>query len=175
MNNTGAVDAASNLFDLNDYAVLGVDGAGDSRSVLVEPCSPEAPCLACEVFSTRIQARPVHRVTDVACGGGGLEVLVKKRRLVCLEEACPKRTFVQVTDQIPLRSRLTTRLVGEIVEDAIQELRAVTGIARAHGVSWPTVIRKLLVTEQIVMDVDQRLVRRFGVDEHRFRRVRFVQ
>lgn len=52
-----------------------------------------------------------------------------------------------------MRSRLTTRLVGEIVEDAIQELRA--------------------VTEQILLDVDQRLVRRLG-DEHRFRRVRYV-
>lgn len=35
-------------------------------------------------------------------------------------------------------------------------------------------MRKLLVTEQIVLDVDQRRVRRLGVDEHRFRRVRFV-
>jgi transposase len=174
LNNTGAGDAASTLFNLDDYAVLAVDGAGDSRSVLVEPRNPEAPCPACGVLSTRIQARPVHRVKDVACGGKGLEVLVRKRRLVCQEEACPKRTFVQVTDQVPVRSRLTTRLVGEIVEDAIHELRAVTGIAKAHGVSWPTVMRKLLVTEQIVLDVDQRLVRRLGVDEHRFRRVRFV-
>lgn len=101
LNNTGAVDAASNLFNLDDYAVLGVDGTGDSRSVLVEPRSPEAPCPTCGVFSRRIQARPVHRVKDVACGGKGLEVLVKKRRLVCQEEACPKRTFVKVTEQIP--------------------------------------------------------------------------
>ncbi|QXQ11309.1 ISL3 family transposase [Paeniglutamicibacter sp. Y32M11] len=173
-NNTGAVDAASTLFNLDDHVVLSVEGTGDSRSVLVEPLNPEAPCPECGVFSRRIQARPVHRVKDIACGGQGLEVMVKKRRLVCLEDACPKRTFVQVTDQIPLRSRLTTRLVGEIVEAAIHELRAITGIARAHRVSWPTVMRKLLVTEQIVLDVDQRLVRQLGVDEHRFRRVRFV-
>ncbi|GAA1877053.1 hypothetical protein GCM10009715_24770 [Paeniglutamicibacter psychrophenolicus] len=60
------------------------------------------------------------------------------------------------------------------MEDAVRELRAVTGIAKAHGVSWPTIMRKLLVTEQIVLVVDQRLVRRIGVDELRFRRVRFV-
>ena len=171
---TGAIDAASNLFNLDDYVVLGTEGSGASRTVHVEPRTPEAPCPTCGVFSRRIQARPVHRVKDVACGGKGLEVMVRKRRLVCQETACPKRTFVQVTDQIPLRSRLTTRLVGEIVEDSIQELRAVTGIAKAHGVSWPTVMRKLAVTEQILLDVDQRLVRRLGVDEHRFRRVRYV-
>jgi transposase len=81
---------------------------------------------------------------------------------------------VQVTDQIPSRSRLTARLVGEIVDDAVHEWRAVSGIAKAHGVSWPTLMRKLLVTEQVALDVDQRLVRRLGVDEHRFRRVRFM-
>lgn len=110
----------------------------------------------------------------MACGGKGLELLVKKHQLVCQEAACPKRIFVRVTDQIPMRSRLTTRLVGEIVEDAVHELCAVTGIARAHVAFWPTVMRRLLVIEQIVLDVDQRLVRQLGVDEHRFRRVRFV-
>jgi transposase len=130
LNNTGAGDAASSLFNLDDYAVLGVEGSGDSRSVLVEPRNPEAPCPACGVLFTRIQARPVHRVKDVVCGGKGLEVLVRKRCLVCQEDACPNRTFVPVTEQIPLRSRLTTRVVGEIVEDAVHELRAVTGIAR---------------------------------------------
>ncbi len=117
-NNTGAVDAASTLFNLDDHVALSVEGSGDSRSVLVEPRNPEAPCPECGVFSRRVQARPVHRVKDIASGGKGLEVMVKKRRLVCLEEACPKRTFVQVTDQIPVRSRVTTRLVGEIVQDA---------------------------------------------------------
>lgn len=33
----------------------------------------------------------------------------------------------------------------------MHELRAVTGIAETHGVSWPTVMRKLLVTELIVL------------------------
>lgn len=131
------------------------------------PAKRPARGAGCSPAASRLG--PVRRVEDVDCGGKGLEVMVRKRRPVCQETACPKRTFVQVTDQIPLRSRLTTRLVGEIVEDAIQELRAVTGIAKAHGVSWPTVMCKLAGTEQILLDVDQRLVRRLGVDEHRFR------
>ena len=77
LDNTGAVDAASTLFNLDDHAVLGADEAGESRSVLVEPRSPEAPCPAGRVLSTRIRDRPVHRVKDVACGGRGLEVLMK--------------------------------------------------------------------------------------------------
>lgn len=115
-----------------------------------------------------------HAVLGMDGAGKYLEVLVRKRRLVCQQQSCPRWTFVQVNGQIPLRSRLTTRLVSEISEGAIHEPRAVTGIAKAHGVSWPTVMRKLLVTEQVVLDVDRRLVRRLGVDAQRFRRVRFV-
>ncbi|MHA7243606.1 hypothetical protein [Paeniglutamicibacter antarcticus] len=46
-NDTAADDAASTLFNLDDYAVLSVEGAGSGRLVLVEPRNPEAPCLAC--------------------------------------------------------------------------------------------------------------------------------
>lgn len=171
---TGAGDAASILFNLEDYRVLSVETSTAGRTVVVEPISTEAGCPSCGVISSRIQARPMHRVKDVACGGKDLRVLVRKRRLTCQEEACSKRTFVQTTEQLPLRSRLTTRLIGQIVDAGIQELRAVTGIARASGVSWPTVMRKLSATEKTVGDVDGRHVRWLGVDEHRFRKVRYV-
>ncbi|RNL59672.1 hypothetical protein D7003_02420, partial [Arthrobacter oryzae] len=52
-------------------------------------------------MSSRIQARPVHRVRDVPCGGSPVEVRVRKRRLACLEPQCPRRSFVQTTDEIP--------------------------------------------------------------------------
>ena len=171
---TGAVDAASILLNLDDYRVLNSERTGDSRVVLVEPLSREAACPACWVFSRRIQARPVHRVKDIDTGGKDLDLWVKKRRLVCLEETCKKKTFVQVTDQIPLRSRLTTRLVGKIVDDSVNEIRTITGVAKANQVAWTTVLRKAFATEHILLDVDQCLVPRLGIDEHRFRRIRYV-
>lgn len=99
---------------------------------------------------------------------------MRKRRLACLEDACKRRSFVQTTEQRPLRSRLTTRLVGQIVDVGIHDLRAVTGIAHASGVSWPTEMRKLVATEKAVGDVNGRHVRWLGVDEHRFCKVRYV-
>lgn len=172
---TGAVDAASILFNLDEYKVLSAGVSPVGRTVVIEPISTEAGCPSCGVISSRIQARPVHRVKDVSCGGRDLEVLVRKRRLACLETACERRSFVQTTDQIPLRSRLTTRLVGAIVEAASTEVRSVSGLAVAHGVTWPTVMRKISDIGQMIGNVDYRFVRRLGIDEHRFRRVRFVR
>jgi transposase len=168
-------DAASILFNLEGYVVLSAERAGAGRTVLVEPVEREGACPDCGVFSSRVQARPVHRVRDVACGGAPVEVLVRKRRLACLEPQCPRRSFVQTTDEIPLRSRLTSRLVAGIVADLSTELRAVSRVAAASGVSWTTAMRFMADTAVPDGGVDLRLVRRLGVDEHRFRRVRYLK
>lgn len=172
---THFADPASIIFNLDGYVVLSAERTSAGRRVLVEPSSPEGACPSCGVFSSRIQSRPVHRVLDVACGGDPLEVFVRKRRLACREPACVRRTFVQTTEQLPLGARLTTRLVTEIVGDLAAELRPVSRIAAGAGVSWTTAMRILDATAQVDGSVDRKLVRRLGVDEHRFRTVRYLK
>ena len=172
---TQTCDAASILFNLEGHVVLSAERTGAGRTVLVEPIEREGACPDCGVMSSRIQARPVHRVRDVPCGGSPVEVRVRKRRLACLEPQCPRRSFVQTTDEIPLRSRLTSRLVAGMVADLSAELRAVSRVAAASGVSWTTVMRVMEDTAVVDGGVDRRLVRRLGVDEHRFRRVRYLK
>lgn len=159
-------------FHLEGHVVLSAERAGGVRTVLVEPVEREGACPDCGVLSSRIQARPVHRVRDVRCGGEPLEVRVRKRRLACLEPQCPRRSVVQTTDEVPLRSRLTSRLVTGIVADLSTELRAVSRVAAASGVSWTTAMHFMEDTAVLDGCVDRRLVRRLGVDELRFRRVR---
>lgn len=171
---TCAPDAASILFNLEGHQVVSVERTPSGRRVLIEPIAAEAACPDCGVFSSRIQARPVHRVKDVSCGGELVAVRVRKRRLRCPEDACPRVSFTQTTEQIPLRARLTTRLVASLAQAAAVELRAVTGLAAAGQVSWTTVMRILGATARIDGDIDRRLVRRLGIDEHRFRTVRYL-
>jgi transposase len=104
-----------------------------------------------------------------------LEVLVRKRRLVCREAQCSRRSFVQTTEQLPLRARVTTRLVEDIVDTLAAELRAVSRVASQAGVSWTTAMRIVSGTAALEGNVDRRLVRRLGVDEHRFRTVRYLK
>ncbi|GAA4038278.1 ISL3 family transposase [Arthrobacter methylotrophus] len=155
--------------------MLSAERSGAKRTVLVEPVEWEGACPDCGVLSSRVQARPVHRVRDVQCGGAPVEVLVRKRRLACLEPECPRRSFVQTAEEIPLRSRLTSRLVAGIVAGLSTELRAVSRVAAAAGVSWTTVMRVTADTAVLEGGVDRCLIRRLGVDEHRFRRVRYLK
>ena len=130
---TGPIDAASILLNLTDYRVITVTQESTGRQVLVEPIDTEAACPSCGVLSSRIQARPVHRVKDLPAGGQDLQVLVRKRRLACQETGCPRRSFVQSTEQLPFRARITTRLSQRLVDEMSSELRAASSVSGRRG------------------------------------------
>ena len=56
----------------------------------------------------------------------------------------------------------------------ICELRAVFRVASAYQVSWPTVMTRLNIEGVLVGDVDRKSIRNLGIDEHRFRKVRYA-
>ena len=170
-------DPASILFNLPGYRVICVTPAvGDMpRQVTVETIGTEDACPSCGVPSGRIQARPVQQVKDVTCGGERLDVLVRKRRYVCAESACPRATFTEQTDQLPARARVTTRLAQQVITACRLEPRAVSRVADEAGLAWPTVMRLLTATIEVVTAVDTRHVRHLGIDGHRFRSVRYLR
>lgn len=168
-------DAATVLFNLPGYRVLdAADDPGGGRRVLVEPVDRVGHCPDCGFDSTRVHSRPVSRVADVPLGGR-LEVRVRKRRLWCDNTSCDRVTFTQTTDQLGLRARITTRLAARVVDALATEPRSVSAVGAEVGVSWPTVMRLVAGTVTAVHDPDAVAVRRLGVDEHRFRRMRFVK
>jgi len=168
-------DAASVLFNLPGYRVLAaVDDADGVRRVLVEPVEVVGFCPDCGFGSVRSHSRPVSRVADIPIGGR-LEVRVRKRRLWCDNDTCDRVTFTQTTDQIGLRARVTTRLAGRVVDALGAEARSVTAVAGEVALSWRTVMRLVTATVTAVHDPDAVAVRRLGLDEHRFRSLRFVK
>lgn len=119
--------------------MLTVRTSSTRRLVVVDPISIEAGYPSCfgvfrtypRQIGTSGQGRFLRRQ--------GSEVWVRKRHLAWLETQYPRRPFVRCTNQPPLRSRLTTMLVGTISKAASVELHEVTGITATHGVSWLTV------------------------------------
>lgn len=151
------VDAASILFNLSGYRVVSASPAvGDEqpRQVLIETVVAEGACPSCGVLSSRVQARPTQCVKDVACGGERLEVVVRKRRYVCRERLCQRRSFTEETEQLPARARVTTRLTERVITACRAEPRAVSRIAHEASLSWPTVMRMLSTTVDLDNGVD---------------------
>jgi transposase len=104
-----------------------------------------------------------------------VEVVVRKPRLACVEPACGRRTFTPVSEQLPPRARCTTRLKTTVLAAVIDSGRAVAEVAADHGVAWWTVQATVTAAALLLPNVDDLRVRRLGIDEHRYRRVRWFR
>lgn len=168
-------DAASVLFDLPGYRVVdAVDADDGGRRVRIASTALEAGCPSCGVLSARVHQRVEQRLTDVPVAGR-LEVVLVKRRFACVEPLCTKRTFVETSEQVPSRARVTTRLRELVLRAVTGAGRAVSEVAAAHGLSWRTVQRCVTGAAERIADPDLVAVRRLGIDEHRYRSVRFFR
>jgi len=167
-------DAASTLFNLPGYRVIdAVDIVGGSRRVLVVSTEPPG-CPGCGVISTRVHQRTRQRVGDVPVAGA-VEVIWCKRRWICAEDLCAKATFAESTIEVPARARSTVRLRGALVAAVVTSGRAVSETARAYGVSWWAVQTALTAALLVLPEVCDTVVTRLGIDEHRYRSVRYFR
>jgi transposase len=94
---------------------------------------------------------------------------------VCAEPECPRGTFTAATEQFPVRARCTTRLRTALLSAVIDSGRAVAEVAAEHGVAWWTVQATVNAAAMLLPNVDELHVRRLGIDEHRYRRVRWFR
>lgn len=168
-------DAASVIFNLPDYHVTdAIDLPLGGRRVIVKADTVADGCPDCGVVSARVHAWSRQRVKDLP-HAGGLELVVVKPRLVCAERACPRRTFTQTTPELPLRARCTTRLRRGLLEAVVDHGRPVAGVAAEFGVAWWTAQKTVNAAVVVLPDVDDLHVKHLGIDEHRYRRVRWFR
>ena len=149
------------------------DEAG-GRTVTVETLAVEGACPSCGVFTSAVHQRTLQRVRDVAFDGP-VTVLWRKKRWRCYQSECARASFVEHTAQVRPRARLTTRLAVAVLAAVTMEVRAVDRVAVEYGLSWPTVARLLAAAAQALALGPVRLTRALGIDEHRFRSVRWFK
>ena len=169
-----AADAATILFNLPDYRVISTTLTSGQRQVIVETDQPPG-CPSCGVIASRRKERRFQRLRDIPVAGH-VEVLWSKYRWYCEEPACDRLSFFESTSQVPPRARSTSRLRDQLVDAVIRSGRAVSETAAGFEVSWWMV--RAAVTEACLLklpDVDKLSPRMLGIDEHRFRSMRYFQ
>ncbi len=173
-----ARSAASVLFNLPEYEVIEVaHDEADGRRVVITTPALQAACPGCGVFTARVHQRILQWVRDVPFDGL-IEVMWLKKRWRCVEAGCARATFTEHTVQVPTRARITTRLKEAITRAVAGEVRAVDRVATEFGVSWPTVQRQISAAARALATARghrPRLVAQLGIDEHRFRSVRWFK
>ena len=167
-------DAATTIFNLDDYRVLATQALSFGQRRIHIVSTAESGCPGCGVIGTRRHSGRRQRVRDIPVAGP-VEFIWAKRRLFCDESLCPRKTFSESTIEVPARARTTSRLRSALVRAVIDSGRAATETATAHGVSLLLVQKALNMTATKLPNVDLLRPRMFGIDEHRFRSVRFFK
>lgn len=167
-------DAASVVFNLPDFRVLSASIRAFGQRRIRIGSTLEAGCPSCGVVGTRRHSKRLQRVRDLPVAGP-VEVFWLKYRFFCDEVRCARRTFTEETAQVPRYARSTGRLRGALVDAVIGSGRAASETAAAHGVSWWLVQRCLSEAALALPDVDALAPRMLGIDEHRYRSVRFYK
>src|SRR5215212_7620986 len=172
---TSMSKATSVLFGIEDeFDVVSVERLHPGQvQIIIEMRSTVAPCPACGVLTARVKDRPVRRVRDLPASGQQTQLWWRKRRLVCVEVLCPRRSFTQTSDAIRPRSRVTERLRDWVARAIAGSNRAVSEVAREYGVSWPTAHKALVAAAACWLPAPEP-TSRLGIDETRFRSVRWV-
>jgi transposase len=110
-----------------------------SREVHVQTADEGASgCPSCGVLSSSMKGNVATAPRDIPYGTRPIAVVWHKRRWRCREVLCERQSFTETIGELPSGARTTRRLreaIGVAVGDAN---RAVSEVADAFGVSWPT-------------------------------------
>jgi transposase len=168
-------DATSVLFGLErEFGVVEVRRVDAAAvKVIIEVAAREGRCAECGVFSGAVKDRPVMRLKDLPIFGQSVELWWRKRRLICEEALCPRRSFTQVSAAVRPRARITERLRQQVGRAIASGNRAVSEVAGEFGVSWPTAHKALVVAATKWLP-EPPPTSRLGIDETRFGSVRWI-
>ena len=166
-------DDASCLLGLGGLAVERVvrTAVGGKIVQLVTDDPDAARCPVCRSVSTSGKGWVLTRPRDLPCGGEFALVQWRKRRWRCRTEGCARQSFTEQVGQVPAGMRTTTRLRTALAV-AVENGRDQAEVAAAHGVSWPTVQRAVVVHGAVEL-VEPAPVTVLGMDETRFGRPRW--
>jgi transposase len=167
-------DDASCLLGLAGLAVERVASAplGVRIVQLVTDDPDAARCPVCRVVSTSGKDWVLTRPHDLPSGGGQIAVQWRKRRWRCRTVDCARATFTEQVAQVPAGMRTTTRLRTALAV-AVEDGRDQSEVAAAHGVSWPTVQRAVVVHGAVELG-EPEPTPVLGMDETRFGRPRWL-
>jgi transposase len=163
------VNDTTRLLGLAGLAVVWVDDASHDGPVvhLVTADEQARTCPGCGVRASRIKEWVTTRPRDLPVAGRQVDLRWRKRRWLCDQRGCARKTFTEAVEEIPARARVTTRLrrtAGAAVADGG---RTIVQSARDHGLSWPVVSAAFTAHAAVVLPGKPDPVAVLGIDEIR--------
>jgi transposase len=148
-----------------DTATVGEDGV---RVVVVGTADEwVGKCPKCATRSSRSKAWVTTRPRDIKIGPDCPRIVWRKRKWLCTNVLCKRKSFTESTPAIPARARMTTRAKAEMACAVLDDDRSVAAVAAAYGCTWNTCHDAVAATADPVLGTEPEPVRVLGIDETR--------
>lgn len=169
------VDDTSRLLGLDGLAVVGVADGPDGPVVQVQTADDRARlCPECGTRARRSKGRRSTRPRDLQVGGRRPALVWTKRRWLCEQAECRRKSFTESVPAVPPRKRLTQRLRASAGAAVADRGRTIVQAARDHEVSWPVAAAAFAAHAVAVLPAQPEPVDVLGIDEVRRGRPRWV-
>lgn len=124
-------------------------------------------CPECRTRSSRSRGWVTTRPRDVKIGSDRPQIVWRKRKWLCTNMSCERKSFTEATPTVPARARMTTRAKSEMARAVLDDLRPVVAVAEAYGCSWNTCHDAVAATADPVLETEPEPVAVLGIDETR--------
>src|SRR5699024_6012215 len=135
-NSLDRCDRCDLLLDFPSLHLVAVTQAPSGLLLEVESCGPVTGCAGCGVIATG-HGRVMVEMIDAPWAGRPVRIRWRKRRWICLEDACEVATFVEQDPEVCApRGLLSTRAIRWAIGQLRREGATIQGLARQLGTTW---------------------------------------
>jgi len=124
-------------------------------------------CPGCTARSSRSKGWVTTRPRDIKIGPDRPRIVWCKRKWLCTNISCERKSFTESTPSVPPRARVTARARSEMALAVLDDNRSVAAVAAANGCTWNTCHRAVEVTADPLLDTEPEPITVLGIDETR--------
>jgi len=161
------------LVGLKDVVVLHYERRGPDVELAIEQVLGEVSCPLCGE-PAGVKDRPRVRYIDLPVYGSPMRLCWKKHRMRCVNERCPKATWVLSDHRIAAKNCLLTTRAAKWATRQIGDGRTVKEVAAELACDWHTVNDAVTTYGEALLEADRKRLNKtsaIGLDETSFVRL----
>jgi transposase len=126
-----------------------------------------AVCPGCTARSSRSKGWVTTRPRDIKIGPDIPRIVWQKRKWLCTNASCKRKSFTESTPSVPPRARMTVRAKREMALAVLDDDRSVKAVSAAYGCTWNTCHDAVIATADPALAAEPEGVTVLGIDETR--------
>ncbi len=158
------------LVGLKDVIVLHLERRGPDVELAIEGVLGDVSCPLCGE-GARVKDRPLVRYIDLPVYGSPMRLCWKKHRMRCVNDRCPKGTWVLFDHRIAAKNCLLTTRAAKWATRQIGHGRTVKEVAAELDCDWHTVNDAVTTYGLALIEADRKRLNKtsaIGLDETSF-------